>query len=181
MPLPDGPLLSVLNVIRQMVADCYWWRRLVDEDNPWDDETALARTHIDALPAPASGVDYTQAELSSLRPFAIVYLESSMDGFQVRSPCFQVRGHAVINMQVNVPSELADDANALGVHLNKLFGAIARTGNPDQPGLWDLAEAKKCLVVDRLSIDGYYRTEPQDVKKYGDVAMADFHLYWGPW
>ena len=90
--LDDGPLIVPINQLRQMIADSYWWRRIADPDEPWDDETALAHTHIDAVDSPQDQDKYTDAELAALRPFAVVF-QAFGDGFELQSHVQQFLCH----------------------------------------------------------------------------------------
>lgn len=181
--LDNGPLIIPITQMRQMLADCYWWRRIVDEDNPWDDETALAHTHIDAVDSPQDRDEYTDAELVALRPFAIVYQDGG-DGFEMVSHvqqyhCHVSKGHVVLHLQLNVPSDLSNDESALGEYLTKTFGKLIKTADSNKPGFMDLAGLNGRMPIRRIVVDAYQRTPENKRITMGDFVMCDIDIYWG--
>lgn len=181
--LENGPLIIVLDQIRQLVADCYWFRRVTDPDNPWDDETALAHTYIDALPKHAENESYTADELAALRPYAIIE-QAGGDGFRVNietadSCCARPMGHVIIGLRLSVPDSLKDDDNVLGRWAATTVGKIIWTGNEAQPGLLDLGVPPNRIAIRRLNAEPYERVPEEHRKDKGDFLIVDIDVYWG--
>ena len=180
--LPDGPLVHSLDLFRKLIADCYWWRRLLDENNPWDETTAMQHTHIDALPQPPNGV-YTSTELEALRPFAIVQNAMS-DGLEIvtraqNGCCSLGAGHVEIGLWISVPEALTNQNSQLGAELNKLIGRLIWTGDETKPGMMDLHGTQGYPFLKRIQCGSYWRVEEEDRNDEGDYVYAELDCYWG--
>jgi len=66
---PSGVISIPMQLARALLADCQAFRDLLTPS--MDQAAALARIHYNGLPAP-DGDEYTLADLTALRPFAIV-------------------------------------------------------------------------------------------------------------
>ena len=173
----DGPFLQPLEQMRTILSKCYWWQRIEDEGNPWDEATARAHTYIDVIPRKADGKARTRAELESLRPWAIFWTESFQSVQQTSGPCLDpVQGAVGMTMVINMP----DPAGATpdGEYAERIFGRVYQTGDPAQPGILDLIgpETLAVRVAERFESE---RVEEQDVEAYGDFAMCSFRFQWG--
>ncbi len=179
--MADGDLVAAMNIARQQLRDCYWWRRLADPNNAWDDATALSHIYFDELPPPADGAaDHSANELISLRPFCIMWADIS-GGFRWRSDsgdfcCSLVSGVVVMQIEINVPSELRNDPTALAIDTNRKLGRIIRTGDLNEPGLLDL---RGMLPITEAKISGYIRTDSKAANDIGDAITAEIELRWG--
>ncbi len=179
----DGDLLAVLNAARLMLRDCYWWRRLADENSPWDDATALAHIHLDELPPPNPGPDHSLEQLAAFRPFAILWADVAT-GFRWRADsgdycCSLVSGTVVIQLELPVPELLAGDPTALAIDLHRKLGRIMRTSDPAEPGLLDLSGKPGYLPITDAKITGYIRTDDKARIDIGDAVTCEIELKWG--
>lgn len=179
----DGPLLTSMNAARRMLRDCYWWRRLVDPANPWDEATAEAHIYFDALPKPNQGPDHSLSELLAMRPFAILWgdlagalrITNDSTGYTCALPS----GTLIMQIELPVPQALADQPTNLAIDLSRKFGLLMQTRNSEQPGLMELAGQSGYLPLREVSLTGYVRTEAKDAKHLGDAVMAELQLSWG--
>lgn len=188
MTLPDGPLINVLDRVEAMLADCYWWRRIEDEGSPWDASTAADHIHQDALPPPA-GDEYTKAELIALRPFALIWNDTdrgyrlSAGGHLAGGQCSIPSGRVVVEIEINTPSAIVNDPNAVGRYAAKTAGRLVWTNDGAKPAIWDLSggsgESGTYLYVNDLNVMGHYRSDDSHTEQYGDSLLFGFHLDWG--
>lgn len=86
MTTPSGPISRAMQLARALLGDCQAFRDMADP--AMDQAGALARIYYNGLPQPP-GDKYTVAELTALRPFAIVG-HNPNHGF--RSECDGVSG-----------------------------------------------------------------------------------------
>ncbi len=181
--MADGDMLPLLIAARNQLRDCYWWRRLAGENTPWDEATAQSHIHFDALPPPAQGPDHTRAELVNYRPFAIMWADI-MGGYRWRADtgdycCSMVGGVLVLQLELNVPSNLANTPTALAEDLHRKLGRIMRTDDPLQPGLLNLSGQPGYLPITEAKITGYIRTDPKAAVEIGDAITCEIELQWG--
>jgi hypothetical protein len=181
--MSDGPLLPALNAAKAMLRDCYWWRRIANESNPWTEEQAAARIYFDELAAPSPGPDHTKAELMALRPFCILWADVAA-GFRMRfdstgSCCVPTSGTFVMRIELPVPNNLAADPSALAQDLNRKIGRLLRTCDADQKGLAELSGLPGYLPLRELSLRGYIRTDEKAAIELGDAVVAEIEVQWG--
>ena len=170
MSLENGPLVIPIDQVRQMIADCYWWRRIV----------ALEHTHEDALPLPSGQEAYTKAELQQLRPFVIVQdLDYTEEATSVGG-CIRPRGEVLATFRLDVPSEFVTDDSGLGRYGRKTIGRILRTGNVDEPGLRELSCNENRLCIYKVQVMPYERVDEKYVAEMGDFVLIDVSIHWGP-
>lgn len=180
----DGDMLAALLAARNSLMDCYWWRRLANPNSPWDQDTAKAHIHFDELPPPSGGEQvHSKAELLSLRPFAIVWADIT-GGFRWRTDtadwcCAMVSGVMVMQLEINVPSDLANSPSSLATDLHRKLGRIIRTSDPAEPGLLDLSGQDGYLPIIEAKITGYIRTDRKAAVDIGDAVTAEIELHWG--
>lgn len=179
----DGPVLVPMAAARQMLADCYYWRRLADPEDPWDDSTALAHVHYDGLPAPVSGPDHSLQELNDYRPFALLWTDQA-GGLRVRATsagfcCTKPSGVIVVQLELPVPEDLAANPSAVAEYLSRQIGRIIQSHDAAKPGLFELAGRAGYLPLNEVLLFGYVRTDDKSVRDIGDVAVAELQLSWG--
>ena len=177
-----NPLLAALTIARNQLRDCYWWRNLVSEVTPWNQAQAEARIYFDELPPPVSD-DYTPAELTALRPFALLWLDTA-SGLQLMSEssgncCWIPSGTAIAQIEIPVPPNLAATPNALALDLHSKIGRIIRTADPTKPGLCDLAGVPGYLPVKQVIYRGYIRTDVKAAAEIGDCVRCEIEMQWG--
>lgn len=179
----DGPILDAMTAARNMLADCHWWRRVANPDSPWDQATARSRIHFDGLPPADPGPDHSLAELTALRPFALMWTEQAA-GFRLRNDtagycCAKANGVIVVQIELPVPPAMQLDPHALGTHVSRLMGLIIRTGNAEQPGLFELSGLSGYLPLNEIQLYGYVRSDEKAKLEIGDVVWAELQLSWG--
>ena len=121
---PSGPISIAIQAARVMLADSTNFRTLVGAANR---AAALVHAHWRSWPEPADGAKYTDAEIASYRPYALVAPEES--NVSQRSLMNSDHGEIVIllgrdapgNARVsdeqtwdNVVGNIRDDLKALG-------------------------------------------------------------------
>lgn len=182
MPIDDAnPLLSSLTALRNMLRDCFYWRAL-GGDTPWTQEQAEARIYYDELPAP-EGADFTVADMNALRPLAMVWLDLN-GGLSLRSEsggscCWTPSGAAIVQIELPVPTELANNPEALAIDLHTKLGRIIRTADDTKPGLCDLAGIAGYLPLKNVLFRGYIRTDQKAAIEIGDAVRCELELQWG--
>lgn len=179
----DGDLLPALIAARDMLRDAYWWRRLADPNAAWDQATAQAHIYFDELPHASPGPDHSLAELQLLRPFAIIWADIS-GGSRWESQtgdfcCAITSGVIVIQLELAVPAEIANDSHAVAVDINRKLGRILRTCDANEPGLLDLSGRPGYLPITAAKISGTIRTDRKAVIEIGDCVSAEIELTWG--
>lgn len=179
----DGPILDALNAARAMLRDCYWWRRIANPDNPWNEATAAAHIYFDGLPPPNPGPDHSLAELTQLRPFAIMWTEQAA-GFRIRNEsagycCAFPAGIIVVQIEFPVPPAMADNPITLAEHIARVIGRILRTCDVDEPGLVELSGQAGYLPLNEIQLIGYARTNQKTALDIGDTIVAELQLNWG--
>lgn len=175
-----NPLLAALNAVKNQLRDCYYWRSLAGV-TPWTEAEAAARIHFDELPPPA-GDDFTAEEMQSLRPFALVWLDLA-GGVRLRSEtggncCWIPSGSAIVQIELPVPEDLADDPPALAVDLHTKLGRIIRTGDETKPGLCDLSGLPGYLPIKDMVFRGYIRTDVKAATELGDAVKCELEIMW---
>lgn len=169
----DGPLLHALKRAREMIAATNQWAAIAAEN----------RIYVDALPPADPGPDFTRAQLESLRPFCVLWHDVS-GGMSIavatadRTHPVQ-SGKIIAQFELNTPAAMIADPNALGEYVQRIAGRLARTGDPDSPGLFDLAAQPNRLPIMRIDIDAYERTDPKEAAELGDAVCFELHLTWG--
>lgn len=180
--MADGPIIAAVDAAIAMLRDCYWWRRLADPDNPWDQATAEAHIHIDGLPAPDPGPDHSLAELTALRPFALVFADP---GQPIDTECdintnglSLLSGRMLLQIEIPVPEDIASDPRLVGRLMYKQYGRLIQ-GDDAQPGLWQLSGQPGYLPLTKLQLSGMVRSDQKDAIEIGDFFMAELLLSWG--
>lgn len=178
----DGPLIVAVNQIKELLADAYHWRRIASS-TAWDDATALAHVHIDAIPEPGVLGQYTANQIESLLPFALIKIGGE-EGFTIRQRandpnCAATFGHNILRLVFRVPAEHTNNERALGEYLIKLIGKIVWTNDDQKPGMWDLAGQPDRIHVRELTIGEYFRTPENQRTTQGDLAFCDIDIKWG--
>lgn len=181
--MADGPVLDALNAARRMLADCYWWRRIADADSPWDQATALAHIHFDGLPPADPGPNHSLAQMTALRPFAIMWTDIT-GGLRIRNAtagytCNVPSGRIIAQIELPVPTAIASDPTAVADDISRKIGLILRTGDSDQPGLFELAGRSGYLPLTEVELFGYARTDAKAAEDLGDIVFAELQISWG--
>lgn len=177
----NGPIRDALDLLHATLRDCDAWRKMKDPLNPWDQATAAAHIYTDALPPPSPGPDFTLADLQTLRPFALVWPDTTL-GLrmqQVATGCYSPSGQFIMQIELDTPDGFANDNNALGEELYQRFGRLIYTGDGGAPGMLDLATTSGYLPITDVVFTRYMRSEPDDWQDVGDCIVAEFQISWG--
>lgn len=175
MATPAGPVMGAQENLRKTLADVLAFREFASVA---DRDGALARIHHGALPPPQDPErGYTRVELQALRPCAILYT-AERDGFTYEQVAtsegfdFGEQGNLVIELEREVPSEIALDLAEVDVDFLNQVGAVMR-------GLIDLFGRDTYLLGRSLSLaEGPYRSHPDDVPEVGDWQLAILNVTW---
>lgn len=175
---------SIVNTPQQLLEDTLV---ACDEFLTWtgaaNATAARARVYHEALPRPASGVEYTLAELQAYRPFAIIYT-ADLGGWQARrvaTESFGVTGRVLLYLEQDTPSGLANDLDALDEAFKESIGHIlaASDAKPAISGLLDLAHQPGYLAIDQVILNGPGRSHPEDHQAIGDIVFASLEITYG--
>lgn len=151
--------------------------------NDWTAAEALARIYHHALPVPAGGLEHTLAELQAYRPFVLIWTEQG-DGLEIvrdtAGPDWapQSRGHLVACLEQSTPADLVNDPSAAERDFESMIGRLMGSGNPDQPGLYELSGRPQYLPITRIAYRGIARTANEDVTEIGDAQRAWLDIHW---
>jgi hypothetical protein len=180
MDAPVGPLATPKDLLRTSLANCTAFREWDGADYTVDE--AKSRIYFDALP-PASGAEYTVAELDDLRPYAIVSLDENGIEYEYEAApnSYKMRGRLVVCLERKFP-DVSGETNpneAADRQFENMVGPLIRTGNPSSPGLLDLSGTAGYLFVRRVALHGPYRVEAKDVRQLGDYQRCFLFIEWG--
>lgn len=176
MAIPTGSVMLAAEHLRTTLADVgdfRTWARVTDRSG------ALQRIHRVGLPAPQKPHEqYSLEELQALRPVAIVYTAPT-DGFTFEQAAtsaerfeFDESGNLVIELEQNVPPEIAHDLAEVDAQFLNSVGLIMR-------GLCDLFGGDGYLLGRTLSLaEGPYRAHPDDWPTVGDWQGATLNVAW---
>lgn len=181
--MSDGPLLASLNAAKAMLRDCYYWRALKDPLAIWDTPTAAEHIYFDGLPPASPGPDHSRSELVNLRPFALMWADTA-GGLTLRQDatgpnCLLHSGSIIIQIEMNVPADLADDPTALAESLMQSLGRIMKSNDGAKPGLFELSDLAGYLPLRQVKLIGYMRTDAKAAIELGDAVVAELELSWG--
>jgi hypothetical protein len=172
MPVtPSGALSVPQAALRLMLADCAAARTWLGAA---DQAAALARIHYDGLPAPANGAEYTLEELTTYRPYAVIYtpdrrgLVYHLDAISTHSE-FRRNGAVCLRLY-NSPDETDNDEptseanlkwkNTLGAILDglaDLAGTVGASGSYLAFDVMKLEEGPSWGHPKRAKTDGVYQ------------------------
>lgn len=136
---------------------------------------AEARIYHDSFPRPLSGgVAHTLAEITALRPCAIVYTEdfiTAADSMGDQS-CWHQEGilHAIIFR--NVPLADKDNPSKVDVDFRVIMGDIIQD-------LIELSQTAGYLTSRKFRPIGPHRTANEDLNAIGDAQAYELQIEWG--
>lgn len=164
------------NTARATLAACATFQTLVGAANATE---ALERIYHDAWPLPESmRAEHTSAELTALRPCAIVYTEDNQGWVVERDAmgnedCWNAYGQIHFVIDRNVPSEDAYLPSKVDTDFREIIGDIASE-------IIGLSETAPYLAANRIVVSGPYRTQIKELKDIGDAQRAELIVSWGP-
>lgn len=174
-----GYLANVLSIAETSLANCWGFQQWAGAANA---TAAAARIYREGLPRPVE--TYDAAQLAALRPYAIIY-PAETGGLRVRRDSaalgMTANGILEIVLSKSVPAISANDAD-LDAILATLAGQvddIIYTGNPAQPGLFDLSVIAGRLNCDDIEANYIGRTPREYRNEYGDAYDVLLRVRWG--
>lgn len=163
------------NIARATLAACPAFRTLVDADNATE---ALTHIYHDAFPAPESQrAEHTRAELTALRPCAIVFLEDNQGWVVERDAsgsedCWNAYGIVHFVIFRNVPEADQYNPSKVDTDFRTVIGNIAEQ-------IIGLSETAPYLAANRIVMSGPHRTMLTELKDIGDAQQAELIVSWG--
>jgi hypothetical protein len=187
MSLANSILLEPQDLLAKTLADCDEFRNLVGASSH---AAAQARIWHESLPRPENGRDnYTTAEMSAYRPFALIFtndLDGAMATRQASSPAaWSERGALRILLEIDTPDSIQDSPVLLDQLMKQLAGRISKRPSDEAStfnGLMDLAHrtnesgSYSYLAIDTVSFRGYHRSRPEEE---GDYLFAWIEVMYG--
>lgn len=164
------------DIAKATLAACAAFQSLVDAG---DATEALEHIYHDSFPTPISGGDaHGRAELTALRPCAIVYTEDNQ-GFVVRrdamgmEDCWNATGVIHFVLFRNVPDADKDNPSKVDTDFRTVIGNIVSQ-------MIAVSETAGYLATKQFSVSGPTRTPKKELKDIGDAQLAEIIAAWGP-
>jgi hypothetical protein len=170
------------NIARATLAACASFQALVGAeaaDEEYRIVQALEHIYHDAFPSPESQrAEHTRAELTALRPCAIVYTEDNQGWVVERDAvgnedCWNAYGQVHLVVFRNVPEEDEYDPSKVDTDFRTVIGNIAAE-------IIGLSETAPYLAANRIVVSGPHRTSLTELKDIGDAQQAELIVSWGP-
>lgn len=130
---------------------------------------AIAKVFHDVMPAP-DGDRYTEAELTALRPSALIYTERYEDVYDATDSCWRASGRLVCKLRRSTPAIGTDSAK--DISFRQIAGYIVQD-------LKDMCETAGRLASRGIVVEGPFRTHPTEIKAAGDFQEVDMTIDWG--
>lgn len=139
---------------------------------------ALAKIYHDAWPKPTTGATHTLAEITALRPSAIIYTEEDQ-GFTVERDASGASdwdrknsGRLVAVLFRNVPEADRNNLTKVATDFRTTVGAII-----DE--LMDQSVTAGRLHIQRITASGPWRTAKERLQAEGDAQAFELMIEWG--
>jgi hypothetical protein len=187
MPLPNaqGPITHAEQTAAMTLAHCTAFQQLLGVDTA---AAALARIHFHECPKPA-GEAYTLAEITAMRPFALIYTVFPY-GYayrKVASFAWDDAGTIAIEIEWSIPLEIAGDEAAISRTFLNSLGRIIRAQENESDadrGLLDLFDTEttdgSChLSGTEVRVVDVLRSSAEHVATDGDAIKAILLIEWG--
>lgn len=148
----------------------------------WTEAEALARIYHNALPPPSHGDEHTLEEWDRYRPHALIWTQD--DGLTLvrdsagPGSCMESSGDLVLAFEQAVPASIANDPAEVDRRFQNFLGRIVGTGDPNNPGLMDLAGDPRYLPIRRIRLRGIARTAAEELAGMGDAQRAWLDIHW---
>ncbi len=166
-----GELSLAQDFLRTQLADCAEFRTLVGAANQ---AQALDDIYQDVLPDPADAVEYTQAELIALRPYALIGM-SNEDGLTLEhvstgsSFDFSPSGTFEVWIVRDLPG--AEDGTTADLTWRNIVATIVTE-------LAALAGQAGYLAFERIELVALHRNHPDLAQTQGDNQLAMLRVEW---
>lgn len=169
----SGPSL-VLDNFETHLADCTTFRTLTGATTQAE---AKARIWQDHTPAPDNGEEYTLAELETMRPFALIWLDEGGTGYErtVIDAGFGVMENGVIMLRLeeDVPSNLDGSPGEAMRRWRDTWGNILSD-------LEGLAGDNPYISIRKSSMLLNQRNHQDQNPAIGDTHIAEIRIEFGP-
>jgi len=177
---PVGGLLRPQQLLRLTLADCTQFRQMCGVG---DRDGALSHIYINGLPRPADKSGYTLEEFQSYRPYAIIstHYPHGYRSRMVGSDAFDDSGSLHIEIQENVPAELADSIDVPMAEFEQRLGNILEmeSFDPAYRGLTNLFQEGGYLAGNEVRIQYAERADNIHLPNFGDFLVASLVVHWG--
>lgn len=177
MTVPAGCLSLAQDALRTILADCTAFRELTSP--AMDQAGALARIYQEGLPVPANGRTHTKTELTTYRPYAIIWTDPSR-GFIATAEAasadgtdFLDAGRLILEIERNATDDANDEPssednltwrNAVGKIIDDLKG---------------LAGQSSYLCIEAIEVEeGTYWNHPKLAKTHGVYQGVKLAIAW---
>lgn len=178
----EGLIFDAQDLLADTLAACDEWQALTGTATAVD---AKAHVYQGALPQPGNGAaKYTPAELSSLRPFAILGTRN-VAGFNARRDAtgmFRPSGALDLYFEMDTPAGTKDNWPQLEEDTVSIIGRLIV--RPDSKpaswqGLLNLAHQSGYLAIETLRYSGPFRAPQEDWPGDGDYLSWFFEIEYG--
>lgn len=172
MTAPSGGPSLALDYLKTTLANSAAFQTLVGAE---DATEAKASIYLHSLPVPADANQYTLAELTGYRPYALLWTTRYEGAHEASDSAHRFRENGAMSMQIEQDVASAITTNNAEVELrweNTIGNIIGE--------LFDLAGQAGYLAITRISAnDGLHRTHPDQYATLGDSQWADLEVEWG--
>lgn len=165
---PLGPISKIAQRLETMLAATAVW------------DSLAATIHHHHLPPPTNAVSHTRDELTSLRPFVLIWT-NDRDGIRWtrdtagHHAASNSDGELIVRIERNTPADMtpADAAR----DFENAIGRLCK-GTAEQPGLIDLAGDPRYLPLVEVTLVEHSRTAPDKITAIGDAQRAFILCTW---
>lgn len=142
-----------------------------------DSDEAILKIYHDELPKPSVGRVHTLAEITALRPCAIIFTETDAGWTIERDAmadvgCWHPYGILHLLLFRNVPEADKDDLGKCDTDFRTTVGLIV-------DNLIDMSETAGRLAIDKITARGPFRTDVKELKSIGDAQVYELIINWG--
>lgn len=162
------------NILRISLSDSSAFQTFTGTANA---TAALAKIYHDELPKPATGRVHTLAEITALRPCAVVFTQTDA-GWTIErdamgeASCWHPSGVLHCLLFRNVPDADKDNLGKVDTDFRTTVGLIV-------DDLIAMSETAGRLAIDKITTRGPYRTDPKELKSIGDAQVYELIINWG--
>jgi len=157
---------AALDLLTATLANSSAFQSFVNAANSTD---ATARIYSDVLPAPAAG-EYTEAELLSLRPCALIHAHRTRRRRTSTCTGFEQSGQAVVCLMRTTPDDEPNNLKDI---------AFRGIGESIADDLQEDSYTEGRLNIWGMELAGPFRTTPTETAGQGDFQQYDITLDWG--
>ena len=168
---PDGSLSLPFDHLRTMISESAEFQSWVGAANPTE---AKASIHMLELPAPADKQHYTRTELDGLRPFALIGWPRGT-GLHLR----RVAGGSDLTFLESQPLYVAfEDKLDSAENVEDNFFTFTNHVGKVMVDMTKLAGTADFLAIKDLTVDDFWRSDPDEITDNGDFWWLRVLLEW---